>query len=104
MKISITNCTVQIAWLVRLKLTDSLMTVFYFSFTKLDKEARADLDADFTLEEVKAAVKQLANNKASFPDGFGVEFYKACSSLLAPLIICMMDQRHGLCIKFSISW
>lgn len=44
---------------------------------KLDDEAVADLETDFTLDEIKTAIQQMSNNKAPGPDGFGAEFYKA---------------------------
>ncbi len=59
---------------------------------KLDQDAAAELDAEITLDEVKATIAQLPNNKAPGPDGFGAEFYKAYSSLLAPLILRMFNR------------
>ena len=59
---------------------------------KLDHDAAAELDAEITLDEVKAAIVQFPNNKAPGPDGFGAEFYKAYSSLLAPLILRMFNS------------
>ncbi len=61
---------------------------------KLDHDAAAELDVEITLEEVKAAIVQFPNNKAPGPDGFGAEFYKAYSSLLAPLILCMFNHSR----------
>lgn len=55
--------------------------------TKLDEEAVADLEADFTLDEVKVAIQQFPNSKAPRPDGFRAKFYKTYSSLLAPRIL-----------------
>lgn len=54
---------------------------------KLDHDAATELDAEITLDEVKAAIVQFPNNKAPGPDGFGAKFYKAYSTLLAPLIL-----------------
>lgn len=64
--------------------------------TKLDEEVVADLEADFTLDEVKVAIQQFLNSKAPGPDGFGAEFYKAYSSLLAPLIRRMLNHSKEL--------
>lgn len=59
---------------------------------KLDSDAVSDLDADITLNEIKTAISQLPNNKAPGPDGFGAEFYKAYSAVLAPLILRMFNH------------
>lgn len=53
----------------------------------LDHDAVAELYAEITLEEVKAAMAHFPNHKAPGPDGFGADFYKAYSSLLAPLVL-----------------
>ena len=37
---------------------------------------------------------QFPNNKAPGPDGFGAEFYKAYSTLLAPLILRMFNHSR----------
>lgn len=58
---------------------------------KLDHDAAAELDAEITLDEVKSAIVQFPNNKAPGSDGFGAGFYKAYSTLLAPLILCMFN-------------
>lgn len=55
---------------------------------KLDDVTVADLDADFTLDEVKATFSSF-RNKAPGPDGFGAEFYKTYTSLLSPLLLRM---------------
>uniref|UniRef100_A0A8D3BXZ9 Reverse transcriptase domain-containing protein n=1 Tax=Scophthalmus maximus TaxID=52904 RepID=A0A8D3BXZ9_SCOMX len=43
----------------------------------LDVKAVQALDAEITLDEIKTAVMQFPNNRASGPDGFKIEFYKS---------------------------
>lgn len=38
--------------------------------------SRLKLDADVTLEEIKAAIHSFPSGKACGPDGFGIEFYR----------------------------
>lgn len=61
---------------------------------KLDYDAAAELDAEITLDEVKAAIVQFPNNKAPGPDGFGAGFYNPYSSLLALLILRMFNHSR----------
>lgn len=60
------------------------------SLPRLNEAARDQLDSDFTLQEVVAAIKSFASGKASGPDGFGIEFYKKFCDGLAPLLLRMM--------------
>lgn len=57
----------------------------------LDDAARQELDSDFTLEEIKAAIRSFPNGKACGPDGFGIEFYKAHIDTVAPLLLHMVS-------------
>lgn len=68
-----------------------MRTFWKCNLPKLDDDAVADLEADFTLDEIRTAIQQMSNNKAPGPDGFGAEFYKAYTSLLAPLILRMFN-------------
>ena len=63
----------------------------------------AGLEAQFTEEEVSAAIKAMPSNKSPGPDGFPWEFYKACwpvikADVLAALqdIFVGKDQNFGL--------
>lgn len=50
-----------------------------------------DLDSDFTLDEIKIAIRSFPNGKACGPDGFGIEFYKAHIDIVAPLLLRMVN-------------
>lgn len=65
---------------------------FLNNIDMLSKTAQHQLHADFTLEEIKAAIRSLPNGKACGPDGFGIEFYKAHIYELAPLLFRMIDS------------
>lgn len=59
---------------------------------KLSEAAKLQLDADFTLEEIKTAIRSFPNGKACGPDGFGIEFYKAHIDKIAPLLLRMINS------------
>lgn len=63
-----------------------------FDIPSLSEAAREDLDKEFTLVEVLEAIKCLPNGKASGPDGFCIEFYKAHSDIIAPLVLRMINH------------
>lgn len=58
----------------------------------LCEEEREALDADFTLQEISDAIKSFPSGKATGPDGFGAEFYKAYSDVLAPILLRMINH------------
>ena len=64
----------------------------------LDAEAVQALDAEVTLEEIKTAVMQFPNNKASGTDGFKIEFYKAYLPDIAPLYLQMLKHSKEISI------
>lgn len=64
----------------------------------LDAEAVQALDAEVTLEEIKTAVMQFPNNKASGLDGFKIEFYKAYLPDIAPLYLQMLKHSKEISI------
>lgn len=77
--------------------SSSSKSVILDFFNKLDmptlsETAKHQLDADFTLEEIKAAIRSFPNGKACGPDGFGIEFYKAHIERLAPLLLRMVNS------------
>lgn len=50
------------------------------------------MDSDFTLEEIKTAIRSFPNSKACGPDGFGIEFYKKHIDVIAPLLLRMVNS------------
>lgn len=59
---------------------------------KISEEARENLNLDITLEEVLTAIKSFPNGKAAGQDGFGIEFYKAFSNQIGPLMLRMLKN------------
>jgi hypothetical protein len=49
---------------------------------KLSDIDRADMDREFTEEEVKFVIDQMEKNKAAGPDGFPAEFYQSCRGIV----------------------
>lgn len=66
-------------------------------FTKLDmpklsEEAVRAMDEDITLKEISSAISSFPNNKASGPDGFGIEFFKMYDAKISPLLLRMFNH------------
>lgn len=61
----------------------------------LSKEAREDLDVDFTPQELTDAIKSFPRGKVAGPDGFVAEFYKAYNNILAPLLLRMIKNNEN---------
>uniref|UniRef100_A0A9J7ZUB5 Reverse transcriptase domain-containing protein n=1 Tax=Cyprinus carpio carpio TaxID=630221 RepID=A0A9J7ZUB5_CYPCA len=61
-------------------------------FPKLNDCAREELEEPFTLCEILEAINSFSNGKATGPDGFGVEFYKANANAVAPLLLRMVNH------------
>ncbi len=72
--------------------THSDLMVFLDSLEtpKLNDTARAELDSDFTLEEIVSAIKSFPTGKAAGPDGFSSEFFAKFCDILAPLLLRMI--------------
>jgi hypothetical protein len=45
---------------------------------KLSDFDRADMDREFSEEEIKSVIDQMESNKVVGPDGFPAEFYQSC--------------------------
>ncbi len=70
------------------------------NFPKISDSAKKELEEPFNLCEVLEAINSLAKGKATGPDGYGVEFYKANASVLAPLLIRMLN--HSIELESSL--
>lgn len=57
----------------------------------LSEFARLDLETEFTLEEIKNAIRSFPGGKACGPDGFGIEFYKTHIDVIDPLLLRMVN-------------
>lgn len=44
------------------------------------------------MDEILKAIKSFSNGKASGPDGFCIEFYKAHADIIAPLQVRMINH------------
>lgn len=71
---------------------DMLSFLNALDIPSLNETARQQLDADFTLAEIKSAIRAFPSGKACGPDGFGIEFYKAHIDKLAPLLLRMFNS------------
>lgn len=74
------------------------MEQFFTDITipQVDEATVDSLDSPISLEEVKAAISALQTNKSPGPDGFTVEFYKAFSAQLIPLLLDMYNESFEL--------
>lgn len=61
-------------------------------FPKLNESAREELEEPFSLCEILEAISSFSNGKATGPDGFSVEFYKANANVIAPLMLRMINH------------
>lgn len=62
----------------------------------VDDLDRDKLVAEFTLEEIRAALFKMKHNKASAPDGFPVEFYQHFRNLLREDLLQLFNEfLHG---------
>ena len=59
---------------------------------KITPSAQKKLNANITLEEVKDAIQSFPNGKTPGPDGFSIEFYKAYSDKVAPIMLRMCNH------------
>lgn len=59
---------------------------------KISEDAKENLNSDITLEEVSTAIRSFPNGKAAGPDGFCIEFYKAFSNQIGPLMLRMFKN------------
>ena len=59
------------------------------------------LEAPFTRDEIDAAVKNLANDKAPGPDGFNNEFIKKCWHFIKEdfYALCLAFQNNSVCLQ-----
>lgn len=64
------------------------MTIFFAKLhvPTLDSHSKDQLEEQITLEEIKMAIKSMQSGKYPGPDGFPVEFFKAFSESLSPLL------------------
>lgn len=59
---------------------------------KIDQATMESLDSPLSSEEISMAISALQTNKSPGPDGFSVEFYKAFSAELVPLLLEMYNE------------
>ena len=62
--------------------------------TKIPKEINEKLDADITDEEIRKAIRSLADGKATGPDGLGAEFYKAFEDVITGDLLRMLEESE----------
>lgn len=72
----------------------SLYSAFFRSLDIpiIDPEQVSELEEPFTAEEIILALRSMQSRKCPGPDGFPVEFYKAFSEKLTPLLLNMYNE------------
>jgi hypothetical protein len=68
---------------------------------KLSKEERHNLDSPFTEEEIKNVIDQMEKNKATWRDGFPIEFYQACRDIIKEDLMAVFHDFHQHKIDLS---
>lgn len=58
----------------------------------IDHETSSRLDELFTVDEIKVAIHSMQNGKCPGPDGFPIEFFKAFTDKLSPLLLNMFNE------------
>jgi len=61
-------------------------------FPRIDEDWAKKLGSPISPQEVKEAINSMQNEKSPGPDGFTVEFYKAYSNLLVPILVRMYNN------------
>ena len=68
---------------------------------KLSDEDKEEIDKSFSEEEIKTAIEQMEKNKAPGQDGFPIEFYQACWSIIKDDLLRVFDDFHSHMIVLS---
>ena len=74
-----------------LALTEKTLDTPAVDIPVLTEAARQELHSNFTLEEIKTAIRSFSSGKACGPDGFGIEFYKNHIDIIAPLLLRVVN-------------
>lgn len=67
------------------------------NLSQLDDSEAAQLNSEFSVEEVKQAINSLKSNKAPGPDGFSGELYKRFNETLSPYLHKVFTQAYTDC-------
>ncbi len=62
------------------------------NYPRIDEDMAKELGSPISPQEVQEAIGSLQNGKSPGPDGFAVEFYKAYSDLLIPILVRMYND------------
>ncbi len=65
------------------------------TYPQIDMNVASELGRPISLLEVQEAIKTMQNGKSPGPDGFTVEFFKAYSVLLAPILVRMFNDSFS---------
>lgn len=63
-------------------------------FRTLTEDAKKELDADLTTEEISQAIQSINSGKVPGPDGFPIEFYKTFKEKLLIPLINMFEESY----------
>jgi hypothetical protein len=61
---------------------------------KLSDFDRADMDREFSKEEIKYVIDQMERNKAAGPDGFPIEFYQSCWEIVKDDLMALFNDFY----------
>ena len=58
----------------------------------IDPQVQAEIDAALAPQEITQAINSMHSGKAAGPDGFPIEFYKACAEKLVPILGSVYEE------------
>lgn len=79
-----------------LNLTDIPNPLNSLNYPKISNDAAGKLGSPISPQEIQEAIKSMQNGKSPGPDGFTVEFYKAYSNLLTPVLVKMYNDSFQI--------
>lgn len=62
------------------------------TYPQVSETGSTDLGSPVTISEVQEAIRSLQSSKSPGPDGFTIEFYKAFSPSLAPILVRLFND------------
>ena len=76
--------------------TQTPTTTFNWDELDLDQVEMHDIEGEFTLEEVKAAINDTPADKAPDPDGFSGGFFRTCSEIIKLDLLAALNQLYHM--------
>ena len=63
-------------------------------FTSIEKDERLELERDFSKEEVVKVLQEMEGDKTPGPDGFTMDFFQKCWSVVEIDVMAFFDHFH----------